>query len=298
MTMLFTVALIAVTGAQTFPPELVAFTPIESNPVFEGAGPGHWDERIRERGWILYENNTYHLWYTGYQSTEGDTRKLGYAASTDGIHWRRHPDNPIYTGNWTEDMMVVKVKDTYYMFAEGTNDETHLLTSTDRIHWDEQGRLVINKATGEPISPGPFGTPTAYYENETWYLFYERNDEAIWLATSRDLKTWTNVQDDPVIERGPQDYDKEMLALDQIVKYGGVYYAYYHGLVPGTSPDEWTTAVAASTDLIHWEKYSGNPIVRGDKSSPVLVHDGKGYRLYTMHPAVCVYLNSQMHPGR
>ncbi len=280
-------------AAITFPPELVSFTPCGQNPVFEAAGPGHWDENIRERGWIMYEEGIYHLWYTGYRSKGDETRKLGYATSKDGIHWERYPGNPIVSDVWTEDVNIVKVDGTYYMFSEGVNDEAHLLTSTDRIHWKEQGKLDIRKANGDPIAPGPFGTPAAYFEDGTWHLFYERNDKAIWLATSKDLKTWTNVQDAPVLECGPGAYDKKMIAMDQIVKYNGVYYGYYHGLVPNTKPADWTSAVAASKDLIHWEKYFGNPIVRGDKSSPVLVKNETGYRLYTMHPAVCLYLPPQ-----
>lgn len=288
--MLSTLALFLITAAAPiFPPALVEFTPCEQNPVFEAAGPGHWDEYIRERGWILYEEGQYHLWYTGYTSGGNAIKKLGYAVSSDGMHWERHPDNPVYGDTWTEDMMVVKVEGVYYMFAEGVNDETHLLSSTDRVHWEEHGKIIIHQSNGEPIAPGPFGTPTAWYENGTWYLFYERNDEAVWLATSTDRITWTNVQDSPVLERGPDAYDKAMIALDQIVKYNDTYYAYYHGLIPETKPGEWTSAVAASTDLIHWVKYPGNPIVRGDNSSPVLVQNEEGYRLYTMHPCIRAY---------
>ncbi len=280
-----------------FPPELVSFTPYEHNPVFEAAGPGHWDENIRERGWIMYEDGAYHLWYTGYQTKGDETRKLGYAVSRDGIHWERHPGNPIISDVWAEDVNIVKVDGTYHMFAEGGNDEAHRLTSTDRIHWKEQGRIDIHKKNGEPIAPGPFGTPAAYHEDGTWYLFYERNDVAIWLAASKDLKTWTNVQDEPVLHCGPDAYDKKMIAMDQVVKRDGVYYAYYHGLVPNTNTADWTSAIAASTDLIHWQKYAGNPLIRGDKSSPVLVEDDTGFRLYTMHPAVCVYFPQQSGPG-
>lgn len=288
--MLLTLLLCATAAAlQTFPSALVEFAPMTDTPVFEGAGPGHWDEHIRERGWILYEDNAYHLWYTGYRSGNKEIKKLCYAVSKDGMHWERHADNPIYDEKWTEDMMVLKVEDTYYMFAEGDGDRARLLTSTNRVDWTDRGTLDIRKANGKPLTPGPFGTPAAYFENGTWNLFYERNDEAIWLARSTDLKIWTNVQDTPVLECGPDAYDKAMIALDQIVKYEGAYYAYYHGLVPDTDPDEWTSAVAVSSDLVHWEKYPGNPIVRGDKSSPVLVQDGKGYRLYTMHPSVFVY---------
>jgi len=283
-------ALVIIGGGQVFPPELVEFVPYEHNPVFEGRGPGYWDEMIRERGWILRENNVYHFWYTGYAPSQSGVMKLGYATSQDGLTWTRYPDNPIYSERWVEDMMIVKLGGTYYMFAEGLNDEAQLLTSADRIHWTWQGTLDIRMANGERLSPGPFGTPTALHENGTWYLFYERNDEAIWLATSKDLKTWTNIQDEPVLKRGPDAYDLEMVALDQIVKHEGRYYAYYHGLIPRTDPQQWTSDVAVSSDLIHWEKHPGNPILEPDQSSPVLVHDGTQFRLYSMHPAVCVHL--------
>jgi len=282
-------ALLSVSCARLYPPELVEFTPYEHNPGFARRGPGHWDEMIRERGWILREGGLYHLWYTGYTLPESNVKHLGYATSPDGLTWTRYPDNPLYTDHWVEDMMVLKLDATYYMFAEGENDRAELLTSTDAVHWTWRGNLDVRMADGKPLSPGPFGTPTVFHEDGTWFLFYERDDEAIWLASSTDLKIWTNVQDEPVLKRGPEAYDQDMIALDQIVKYKGRYYAYYHGLIPKTNPQEWTSAVAVSSDLIHWEKYPGNPILKNDQSSPVLVDDGQGFRLYSMHPDVRVH---------
>lgn len=276
-------------GANPIPAELREFTPYAGNPVFQGAGPGHWDEFIRERGWILVEDGVYYLWYTGY-SRDDDVKKLGLATSSDGLHWERHSDNPIYTDRWVEDMTVVKHNGRYNMFAEGENDEAYRLSSIDRIHWVYEGKLDIRLTNGDPISPGPYGTPTVFVESETWYLFYEREDEAIWLAMSTDENVWTNVQDEPVCERGPGDYDQAMIAFDQIVKWKGRYYVYYHGLVPNTRPQDWTSALAVSDDFIHWEKFEGNPLVAGDKSSPQIVADGERFRLYTMHPSVNVYL--------
>ncbi len=283
-------------NAPVFPPELVHFTPYAQNPVFEGRGPGFWDEAIRERGWILKEDGEYHLWYTGYQYPESNEKHLGYATSKDGLHWTRYPGNPIYTEHWVEDVMVVKDAGTYYMFAESVGDRAHLLTSTDRIHWTRQGTLDIRKKNGKPLSPGPFGTPAVLHEDGTWFLFYERDDAAIWLASSKDLKTWVNVQDEPVLKCGPGKYDQGMVALNQVIKYQGRYYAYYHGLVPKSKPQEWTTAIAASSDLIHWEKYRGNPILDKDKSSGLLVDEGGRFRLYTMHPSVCVYFPDETAP--
>src|SRR4051812_42633596 len=45
--------------ADGFPRELVEFTPYEKNPIFTGAGPGHWDVMIRERGWVLREGDAW-----------------------------------------------------------------------------------------------------------------------------------------------------------------------------------------------------------------------------------------------
>ena len=51
-------------GDDKFPRELVDFVRYANNPVFTAAGPGHWDLRIRERGWILHAENAYRMWYT------------------------------------------------------------------------------------------------------------------------------------------------------------------------------------------------------------------------------------------
>src|SRR5205807_4898324 len=129
---------------------------------------------------------------------------LGHATSPDGIHWTRDSANPIFTGSWVEDMCVVHRDGVYWMFAEGKDDIAHLLKSKDGRHWIDLGRLEIRTTKSEPLSPGPYGTPTAWVEGDTWYLFYERGDQGVWLATSRDRKTWTNVQDEPVLARGPK----------------------------------------------------------------------------------------------
>src|SRR5687768_10873573 len=272
-----------------FPSELVEFIPYKHNPVFSGTGTDTWDEEIRERGYILKEADGYHLWYTGYRKNiDTGSMWLGYASSPDGINWTRYKDNPVFSDSWTEDMMVIKSDSIYYMFAEGRGDTAHMLTSTDKIHWKDHGSLQIRYTNGQPLRPGPYGTPTVIKEDSIWYLFYERNDSAIWLASSKDLNVWTNVQDAPVLDKGPGDYDKHGVALNQVIKYKGNYYGYYHATAYADW-HEWSTNVAVSKDLINWKKYGSNPIVKENKSSGILVHDGSAYRLYSMHPQVHVH---------
>jgi sucrose-6-phosphate hydrolase SacC (GH32 family) len=278
-------------AGEKFPPELVRFRPYEKNPVFKAGGLGHWDARIRERGWVLREGDRWHLWYTGYDGTREGLKMLGYATSRDGLKWARHGEAPIYKEHWVEDMMVVRHEGTYYLFAEGRGDRPQLLTSKDGIHWKREGQLDVRRKDGRPIERGPYGTPTAWRENGVWHLFYERSDKGVWLAKSRDLKTWTNVSDEPVLRPGPGQYDKQLIALNQIVQHAGRYYAYYHGSGDAANPRRWTTNVATSTDLVRWEKYAGNPLLplEANKSSGILVHDGQQFRLYTMHDEVHVH---------
>jgi predicted GH43/DUF377 family glycosyl hydrolase len=274
-----------------FPKELVDFKPYPGNPVFKGTGDStKWDEKIRERGFIIREDSIYYMWYTGYTKKTGEEMKyLGLATSPNGIDWTRHTGNPIHKSLWVEDMFVLKSDSTYYMFAESRGDTAHLLTSTDRINWEDKGALDVCQKNGSPIKAGPFGTPTVLKEGDTWYLFYERYDAGVWLATSTDMKLWTNVQDEPILKTGPEKYDTYAVAMNCIVKQNGLYYAYYHA---SAYKDwrEWSMNVAVSKDLINWKKYSRNPIVGDDKSSGILVNDGEQYRLYTMHPDVNLYV--------
>jgi len=195
---------------------------------------------------------------------------------------------------WIEDVMIVKDGDRYVMFAEGRGDQAHWFESRDGLAWRRRGSLDIRTAVGKRIPPGPYGTPTVFKEKDTWYLFYERNDAGVWLATSKDLCVWTNVRDEPILKPGPGAYDRDLIALNQIVKVGNRYFAYYHGCanVQDKSKRLWCTCIAGSRDLIHWEKYPGNPLLplAENKSSGIVVHDGKGYRLYTMHGAVHVHM--------
>jgi beta-1,2-mannobiose phosphorylase / 1,2-beta-oligomannan phosphorylase len=289
----WTISAVAAEGDDLgFPAELVDFVPYAAIPVFAGTGQDTWDRQIRERGYILKEGNLWRLWYTGYNNRPTDAHhttahSLGYATSSDGLKWTRYGDRPIFDGVWTEDVHITRWENhSYRMFAEGRDDIMHWLTSNDGIQWRERGNVDIRYTDGKQLTPGPYGTPCAWGENGKWYLFYERGDRGVWLAASTNGKTWVNVQDAPVISIGAEPYDKCAIAVNQVVKVGNKYYAYYHGNADARSMAPWTTSVAMSTDLVHWKKYPKNPIIATNHSSAILVNDGRQYRMYTMHPDV------------
>ncbi|MFM8220278.1 MAG: glycosylase [Planctomycetaceae bacterium] len=274
--------------AAEFPPELVRFEADRRNPVFTAAGPGHWDVKIRERGWILKDHDRWHLWYSGYDGTRVNRVRLGYATSDDGITWQRQAGNPIDVDDWIEDPVVFRDQEMFHLIAEGRDDQPHWFTSTDGLKWHRQGGLDIRRVDGRPVESGPLGTPTVLRTAEGWNLLYERRDAGVWLARSPDLRRWTNVRDEPVLTRDPDGLDAVMIALNQVIEYRGKYYAYYHGTRTPQRPRLWSTNVAVSSDLISWRKYPGNPLLpeAENKSSGLVVFDGERFRLYTMHERV------------
>jgi beta-1,2-mannobiose phosphorylase / 1,2-beta-oligomannan phosphorylase len=282
--------LVPASTTSEFPAELVDFIPYAKNPIFTGEGPGHWDVKIRERGWILRSGDQWHLWFTGYDGTREGIKLLGHATSADGLTWKRDARNPILSEHWIEDMMVVRHEATYYMFCEGVGDRAQWLTSADGLEWQLRGKLDVRCADGRPLSSGPFGTPTVFIKDGAWYLFYERMDRGVWLAQSKDLKVWTNVQDEPVLSPGPEPYDRLAIAMNQVIEHEGRYYACYHGTGDETAPRQWCSCLAVSDDLRHWRKYEQNPLLTDNQSSNLLIHDGQNYRLYAMHDTVRVYL--------
>ena len=135
---------------KAFPRGLVAWTPIAANPVFQGAGDDAWDRKVRERGYILVEDGTYHLWYTGYNDDRAKTMSLGHATSPDGLRWTRDPANPIFHESWVEDVCVVHQDGRFVMFAEGKGDIAHQL---DLARRPPLGRPRVRSTSVRPPAP-------------------------------------------------------------------------------------------------------------------------------------------------
>jgi predicted GH43/DUF377 family glycosyl hydrolase len=81
-----------------------------------------WEKQALQCPNVLYDSASglFQMWYCGGDSYEPDA--VGYATSTDGISWQRHPGNPIFrpTSGWEDykvgSFQVHHVGDWYYAF--------------------------------------------------------------------------------------------------------------------------------------------------------------------------------------
>ena len=67
----------------------IDFTLEPETPVLEKGAAGDWDDKSTETPSVVYFNNIYHMFYTGYQSNVATDFKIGHATSLDGINWTK-----------------------------------------------------------------------------------------------------------------------------------------------------------------------------------------------------------------
>ncbi len=89
-------------------------------------------------------------------------------------------------------------------------------------------------------------------------------DSTVSYAESNDGITWEIIGDGPVLDLGQQgSWDAGAVTTGPVIKENGVYKIYYSAAVEAHQP--WQVGLAASSDGIHWEKYS-NPVLQSTSS--------------------------------
>jgi len=203
-------------------------------------------------GKILFEDSLYKMWYTG--TNANGFQQIGYATSTDGIHWVKHFKNPV--------------------LAVGLNNE-----------WDSK---VISEAS--------------VIKNEDqyliWYLGYNGFNERyqIGFATSLDGVNWEKYTSNPVLTYSATGWDDRGVAHPMVLKINNIYHMWYSAISFLSIFPRWRIGFATSTDGIHWNKYSKNPILISDQpwefnkgdgtSGPNVLYDGNLFHMWYHVPGI------------
>lgn len=170
----------------------------------------------------------------------------------------------------------------YYMTFVGwdtTGYRTGLAVSDDLIHWRKE-RLLLDRGPRGSVTeynaaltcilrdndlfgPGTLKKVNGRYVG-TYHAYpapgYETGPAVIGLCYSEDLLHWE--VGDPILRPDPDwDWEKGGLYKSWIMEHEGTYYLYYNAKNQDHASWIEQTGLATSTDLIHWDRCSGNPLL-------------------------------------
>lgn len=66
---------------------------VTEKPVLEVAQD--WEKFVVVYPSVIKVDGVYLMWYTSYANEDRKTTAIGFAASQDGVHWHKHPQNPV-----------------------------------------------------------------------------------------------------------------------------------------------------------------------------------------------------------
>jgi beta-1,2-mannosidase len=152
------------------------------------------------------------------------TSRLGYADSTDGIHFTRRrepvliPETDYEMGGGVEDPRLVKLGDRYYLTYTGYNRKDAqlcLAESMDLTHWKRLGVILPayqgkwNRGwtkSGAIVSEKIAGKYWMY-----WLGTAADKTDQMGVSSSTDLLHWVEELDAPVLPRRPGKFDSRVV---------------------------------------------------------------------------------------
>jgi hypothetical protein len=177
-------------------PDGIAWSIYGGNPVLGAGPPGSWDEQEANGPSVIKDGSVYKMWYHGADAGYNATG-IGYATSSNGRDWVKHPGNPVLkgaAGEWDEGFIgwpeVIKNGGTYEMWYWSDGKIGHA-TSSNGIQWTKD-------ASNPVLSEGQFGTtvaqPSVLLEGGVYKMWYRQgpgDDRSIGYAESPDGTHWT-----------------------------------------------------------------------------------------------------------
>ncbi len=167
-----------------------------------------------------------------------------------------------------------------YVGWDGTGYQTGLASSDDLLNWHKE-RLLLGRGPKGSVTEfnaaltcilrdnALFGPGTLKRVNGrfvgTYHAYpqpgYETGPAVIGLCYSDDLRSWDVCP--PVLSPEPScAWEAGGLYKSWLLESDGVYYLFYNA--KNKTDGDWVeqTGFATSSDLVHWERFRGNPVLR------------------------------------
>jgi len=242
-----------------------------STPVLVN-GPGTFDSQLAGSAWVIFEDNTFKMWYTGLNQN-GDF-SICRAESLDGINWTKNGpitfSNPpaSWEANGQATPCVIQEGTGYYMWYTGvalTNIQIGYATSGDGTNWTRHGSVLTGTITN--LDSAGVAFPCVINDSgiyRMWYTGRTATSELKIGTATFDGTTWVK-SGSAVLTRSTTsgDFDDKWVAACSVVKEEpGVYTMYYTGFKDTISNGiQARIGKASSPDGIVWTKYGFNPVL-------------------------------------
>jgi predicted GH43/DUF377 family glycosyl hydrolase len=152
------------------------------------------------------------------------TSRIGYAESTDGLHFTRRPQPVLspetdYEKNGgVEDPRLQKFGDTYYLTYTAYNKidaQLCLATSRDLIHWQRHGVIVPANRGNWNVKWTKSGAIVPEKIAKKYWMYWlgtaADGTDQMGLSSSPDLLHWTEETQSPVLPRRPNQFDSRVV---------------------------------------------------------------------------------------
>ncbi|MBM2827350.1 MAG: hypothetical protein HW403_1414 [Dehalococcoidia bacterium] len=184
------------------------------NPVLIPGSQGEWDSVSVHDPRVIYDEGFYRMWYSGY---DGHLWRIGYATSTDGVVWTKHPANPVMhpgaPGEWDASGVayssVLFQGGLYRMWYQGLGRDgawrIGYATSKDGLLWEKHSsNPVVATGPGDSWDGQKVMTPHVVKIGAQLVMFY--TGAPLWgigYATSKDGVQWQKMASNPIIASAP-----------------------------------------------------------------------------------------------
>jgi beta-1,2-mannosidase len=191
------------------------------DPVVSPQGVG-WESAGTFNPAVVEYNGKFVMLYRAQEAA--GTSRLGYAESTDGIHFTRRPDPLISPetayekDGGVEDPRLQKFGEMYYLTYTGYNKNDAQLcvaTSQDLIHWERKGVLLPayqgnwNRGWTKSGAIVPEKIDGKYWMY--WLGTATDKTDQMGLSYSTDLLHWTEATETPVLPRRAGKFDSRVV---------------------------------------------------------------------------------------
>ena len=152
------------------------------------------------------------------------TSRLGYAESSDGVHFTRRKD-PVFVPEMdyerdggVEDPRLVHIGDIYYLTYTGYNKKDAqlcLAVSKDLVHWERKGVILPAYKGNWNVAWTKSGAIVPEKIDGKYWMYFlgtaADKTNQMGLASSTDLLHWTEATATPVLPRRPGKFDSRVV---------------------------------------------------------------------------------------